>query len=131
MRENKFRVWDKTHKFFHYDGYYLSANGKDLFSAIKGDLLDDDWEKYFDIQWYASLKDKNSIEIYEGDIVDVCGYGIKSEISWAYCSWQMKNGGMLDSFRKYDLEVIGNIHENPKLLENHEPNPTLKQTLHE
>ena len=71
------------------------------------------------IEQYTGLKDKNGKEIYEGDIVKAGGriYEV---------AWFEKDGGWF-CFRENDSvytplyhlkgEVIGNIHENPELLE--------------
>lgn len=71
---------------------------------------------------YTGLKDKHGKEIYEGDILQLPSryygdtYYEKSigVIEWDYDSWYVKNQG---DAQYSDMEIIGNIYENPELLQ--------------
>lgn len=125
MRDIKFRAWDydtnimiypdsKLETIFCFDSVGLSVyqgNGSELSS--------------FELMQYTGLKDKNGVEIYEGDII-FWNNKYKSIVSY-------KNGSFVRSYRNgniyllydsniedeilIDYKVIGNIYQNPYLLE--------------
>lgn len=117
-REMRYRVWDNENKSYNdpysYAYYALTQNGR-LDFYCHGDRMDEaDPDVYF-IEQYTGLTDKNGEEIYEGDIVRV-SYGYNYEVrQFRTGAWRIGRDDLCvwaDS-----SEVIGNIHENPELLE--------------
>ena len=74
---------------------------------------------------FTGLTDKNGKKIFEGDIVERVSDGERAVISWLKYSacFGLSFGGWCCGFDNYDdnlpsdFEVIGNIHDNPELLE--------------
>lgn len=126
-REIKFRVWDKPSKKILYpQEVWIRDNGFDSITRKEGICFSKTNNLNGILMQYTSLKDKNGKEIYEGDIVRwVDKYrmyeteGI-SEIVWRDTGFDIKDsrmgyeGELLIDWD--DLEVIGNIYENPELL---------------
>lgn len=125
-RKIKFRGWiPEDKKMFYQDDQYLGSFIRRLVGFITGfkeheSYLSGKLEDY--LMQYTGLKDKNGVEIYEGDVVD--GYKGKHVIEWGEIVgygfgfvWRPLEGntesvtGFIDEY-----EVIGNIYENPDLL---------------
>ena len=135
MREIKFRAWDNEKREFLSDDYGPISVGD---SKV---VTDGDWQGVYytdkyTIEQYTGLKDKNGKEIYEGDIVEQFVFGVNTfngklcgrrtiwQIRWneEECCFELHylRGSLFgDSLmnKNDEFEVIGNIHDNPELLE--------------
>lgn len=119
MREIKFRgifgkYWEKGKKTTWKYGYYVEELGVSFLH---------DGEKMWGVNpetvgQNTHLKDKNGKDIYEGDIVEY-GYDFsrkKGKVIWIGSNFALSPYcEPLDMWNR-DMEVIGNIYENPELL---------------
>lgn len=113
MKEIKFRIWDKERKEMINIGRIDIADGS-CKPTIFGDIFYDYWNDV-ELMQYTGLKDKDGVEIYEGDIVETEDYYVGDRL--------MVKGTkqIIDDIRfcgkLLPCKVIGNVYENPELVE--------------
>ena len=146
MREIKFRAWDKAKsKMIAELICFYSPESQVKGTKDWGISHSNDFNAKNGYMWnfrnlipmkYTGLKDKNKKEIYRKDIIKINGHifsPMNFIVKWSdvnHCWWlssikedyhgisvQSHSFSTLNGFEN-DSEIIGNIYENPELLEN-------------
>lgn len=123
----KFRAWDKTRNEMNYKVMVGNCDTDDENWTCPIIWIEEekDWLHFDDyecIMQSTGLKDKNGKEIFEGDVVKCNGLlgTIKSLKAMWICSFVKYNNYQKVGFFAQEIEVVGNIYENPELLEDKE-----------
>ena len=124
----KFRAWTEEGKVMYYDVYPFKDDT--LLLSYDGFAFDEVPASDFILMQSTGLKDKNGKEIFEGDVVkyevgrntyteevaydkNFAGFGVRdadTDIIFTFLQ-------LADVVDLISLEVVGNIYENPELLE--------------
>ncbi|MDO4912985.1 MAG: YopX family protein [Bifidobacteriaceae bacterium] len=123
----KFRVWTEEGEVMYHDVYPFKDDT--LLLSYDEIAFDEVPASDFILMQSTGLKDKNGKEIYEGDIVkykyvvnaftgavtynkDFAGFGLVDDGGYFFTF-----GELAEDIYFSSLEVVGNIYENPELLE--------------
>lgn len=121
----KFRAWDSAKKEMFTDTFAITESGQVVvveqeFVTSTPDYI---FVEHLVIMQSTGLKDKNGKEIFEGDIL-----GTQDGLLNGVVEYRTDLGMLTNSLIRYnnferlcnvasDREIIGNIYENPELLE--------------
>ena len=131
MSELKYRAWDKIEKVMVFE-FFISSTGDVLTKAPKRfnhsnhEIKERD---YLEVMQYTGIKDVNGLQIFKGDIIVVrenatsnwSSCGAEVFLSHEYVGgWVISSGGQNLNLgtRTENIKKIGNIYENPELLNN-------------
>jgi uncharacterized phage protein (TIGR01671 family) len=131
MRDIKFRAWDISGNKMISDLCQMSLD--DGFYSLNKEI-ETIHRAGFELMQYTGLKDKNGKEIYEGDVLSIVDR-TKGSTNYGNERWRdkiifhcgffalpipaddgIKRALPLYTYDNTDIEIIGNIHENPELL---------------
>ncbi len=125
MRKIKFRGWDKQDKrMIVHEQDFIPLKVTNLgVLRLNPCIKDNNWEfvevDRFELMQYTGLKDCNDVEVYEGDIVENF---LTDRFEIKYIEDKARFSIGEDNINKTivkteKIKVIGNIYENPELLE--------------
>ena len=124
MRELKFRVWDIERECYLDETELagITPDGKYILYIEEEEISKIEISGDYAVERYTGLKDKNGKEIYEGNVVeydwhiigDKPAYRTKEVVVFDDMRARVGNNRVINCT---NVEVIGNIHESPELLE--------------
>jgi len=134
-KEIKFRAWHiELKRWINLNGFDIAFKGcnneGEVYEIYEQGNLNTFAKEDVQLMQFTGLKDKNGVEIYEGDVLDLFNSKIQIEFfTGAFGYWVNKGESMgyfisLNSNSNIEIshsyickyQIIGNIHENPELL---------------
>jgi uncharacterized phage protein (TIGR01671 family) len=132
VREIKFRVWDKLYKIMR-EVLSIDFEKQKVICPPRGHEFSEWYNQHLSfnevlLMQYTGLKDKNGKEIYEGDIVETVTasgnpFGTIDVVRCQDGGFKLvdETDSLLPIYigdkEVISIEVIGNIYENPELIE--------------
>lgn len=125
MKEPKFKAWDKVLKRFVPVACLYFNENSNFIGVFTGEEIDGEWtvvrKEHLELVQFTGLKDKKGIDIYEGDVCRTRYYSAmwreNLETVQAVVWDEDESSFGLRKKNMANIEIIGNIYENPELLD--------------
>jgi len=143
MNNAEFRAWDEKKEIMHYDFQYIKSGGEGgdwiVFTSDKQKLTDEPhpfknpyFQQQLKISQFIGITDRNGKKIFTDDIVSVFSdgeYQFDQLVGYSGAStgvlvdampnrkYNVTTMGFAIESEYYQYEVIGNIYENPNIID--------------
>ena len=123
VRELRFRAWDKKYKCMEY--FYREKIGIEYcceefqvssgYDGMDRPTYEEDTSQQYEIMQYTGLKDRNGVDVYEGDVVE--HKNVSYEIIFNNGRYLMEKRNRtrwdedLEPWNFNDFLIIGNVHQ--------------------
>ncbi len=132
MQDIKFRAYCHAEKKIYTKLLVGNTTSPDIDNYTAHALfVDGEWKNFdehsnVELMQYTGLKDKNGVEIYEGDIIrcypDDISFSYLRTVEWDDDRCELgittngRSGLVLNKKTSHTVYVVGNIHQNPELI---------------